>query len=836
MPKNVAVQNSFIGGLKTEFTGLNFPENACTDVDNCVFTLIGDVLRREGINYEDNNVLQNINVAGKAISYYRWKNAGGDGETEIFVLQIGSNLYFFQSSASTISNPMSSTLMTNLGVTQTISLSGFRPAGSANDTSLIECQYSDGNGYLFVYHPYCDPFYVTLSAGVLNGSKITVQIRDFNGVPDGLGVNARPNVLSSEHNYNLQNQGWGTSTNYWTATTTIQPPLVNIGVAGNFATYQLTTGAWTIVATVTNPTHIIVGQTIAINGNIIPPAPYSYYQANGLFYGIVSSYPGTGNVIGITITSLGNFNYSYTSQFGPGLPQTPANIFPGYNNNFTIYPVTAFANQITTWASAFNNYPSNSDIWWLYKDSSGAYSPSTTIGDVSQPISPAPKGHFIVNAFDQEFTQISGVTGITPVTTTVRPQSGTWFQGRVFYTGVNASQSPTGDQAFYTWTENIYFSQIITSTSNPQFGLCYQTNDPTDENFFDILPTDGGVITIQGSGNIYKLFPIQNGLLVFASNGIWFITGSQGIGFSATDYTITKIDNVRSISSYSFISVRNLPVFWNEEGIYMVEPSQSGTQGFAVNAITVGTILSFYNNIPLASKIYARGDYDPINYVVQWVYRSTGESSISNRYQFDSALSLNIVNKAFYPYTVSSNSNSFISGLSYVSYPSGAVPSGTQPEPMFKYITTQGTNITFSEENDDVNWKDWFSYDSVGVDYTSFFETGFSLAGKAVAKWQPIIVEMFSRGANQYTIQGVFDYANSGNTGRYSSVQVVANPNVITYASGIAGPDLTDYAMYYRRHKIRGYGVSLQILVSSVSGQPFDIMGWGILQDINVGI
>ena len=107
MPQTLAIQNNFLGGLKTEFTGLNFPENACVNVDNCVFTLLGDMLRRNGINFEANYFLNNINTTNVAISEYRWKNAGGDGETEILVLQVGGTLYFFTSSSSTLTNPLS---------------------------------------------------------------------------------------------------------------------------------------------------------------------------------------------------------------------------------------------------------------------------------------------------------------------------------------------------------------------------------------------------------------------------------------------------------------------------------------------------------------------------------------------------------------------------------------------------------------------------------------------------------------------------------------------------------------------------------------------------------
>src|SRR5712671_501170 len=108
-----AVENHFIAGLKTEYTGLNFPENAATDTSNCVYTLIGDVNRRGGINYETNFVLNNINSNNVARSSFRWLNAGGDGTSQILVQQIGNTLYFYKSSNATLNNPLSTTRLSS---------------------------------------------------------------------------------------------------------------------------------------------------------------------------------------------------------------------------------------------------------------------------------------------------------------------------------------------------------------------------------------------------------------------------------------------------------------------------------------------------------------------------------------------------------------------------------------------------------------------------------------------------------------------------------------------------------------------------------------------------
>lgn len=776
----VSVENNFTKGLITEFTGLNFPENAATDTNNCLYSLVGDVTRRLGFNYEDNFALNVINRTGAGINTYKWNNVGGDGLTQLIVQQTGGTLYFYSSSAATITHPLSTQKLVS-----TVTLSTFVATGNVLDTS-IECQFADGNGYLFVYHPQCDTFYCSYTAGVITAKSISLQIRDFTGIFETSPANTRPTTLNNEHLYNLSNQGWTNNAATWSATSTsaIIPHsgIVSFGVSSGMA--------------------VGIGDVVTI---YIPvdTTPGGVFVAAGttIMTGVVSSY------IGTTLTINVNF------------------VYPPWNTGSTaaswvLFPTNIHGN-LNAWFATTGNYPSNADVWWYFKDSNGTFNPAATLTSTTLASGNAPQGSFLLNPFRQTRSAVSGITGLTDVTTTARPKTGCWFQGRVWYTGVDASFAATGDAIYTTWTENLYFSQIVQTQAD--FGTCYQTNDPTSENLFDLLPTDGGIINIQGSGSIYKLFPIQNGMLVFAANGIWFITGSQGIGFSANDYTITKISSVQSISSTSFVDVQGLPYFWNEEGIYSVQPGQNG--GLMVEPLTVGTILTFYNNIPKQSKKYVRGAYHPIDYILQWIYKSENEVSVTDRYSFDSVLSFNTYNKAFYPYSLPASGYPLVNGINYVSGPGGS----TSPDPIFKYLTSDlqaGVyNFTFSEENDDVNYVDFISSDGVGSNYTSYFVTGFKLHGQGQRRFQMPYLYMYSRNdaPNQYKIQSIWDYGSTRNSGRWSTAQLILNNN-------------SNFGVIFRRHRLRGQGLVLQIKITSVDGQPFDIVGWSAFETQNTGI
>lgn len=696
----VAVENSFINGVVTEATGLNFPEKAVTESYDCIFDIDGSAYRRTGFDLETNFTTKTIDRSQKAMKTYLWQNVAGDGNATVAVVQVGNKLYFYEANGTGI--------FSTGAQTTTVTLT---PVSGAPTTDTVEAQFCDGNGYLIVTHPYIDPIRISYdtAAHIATATSITVSIRDFEGaVADPYAVDFRPTTtlaaMDKSHYYNLLNQGW--------------------------------------------------------------------------------------------------------------------------NNT-----------NLTAWDTAQTTMPSNSDVMWNFKDTSNNFSAATA--DINRVITgntPAPNGHYVLTLSNQDRNTASGLTGVTSSGTSFqRPSVCAFFAGRVFYAGINYSG----------YNSKLYFTQIIENTS--QYGACYQYNDPTSEEAFDELPSDGGVLSIPEAGTIYKLFTVPGGLCIFAANGVWFLTGSTGLGFTATDYALLKVADIPTLSDTSFVNIMGFPAWWNSEGIYILQAGQTQP---SVKSLTYDTFKSFYDAIPVTSKRYARGFFDKTDGQVRWLYRSTPTNDITQTYEYDRVLNYNFRTNAFYPWTIS-NSNVKVHGLlssELITRPvimnnvidSGSnnvvdssgnqvvsfAASGNIDQQFDKYLVSYPSGgsyaFTFADRQAE-RYSDWNSYEAVPLYYNSYFITGYKLAGQAIRKFQSNWVDVYSRldDVVKYRFQALWDYANTGSgTGRWSSNQLIEH-NDLSYSNA------------RKRLKVRGHGKAMQFRVSSVDAEPFDIIGWSSAQTIN---
>lgn len=686
-----SVENNFVNGLISEATGLNFPENAVVDTDNCVYDQTGRVSRRLGIDIEEGYTIQVTADANYVYNEYLWENVGDEGQVTLHLQQIGPFLSFYRVSTDALSQGYVSTiLLTNL------------TTASLDAVSSRICQFTSGFGHLFIAHPVIDPTYIKFnpSDNSMVIGAITVKTRDFEG--SGEVFTQRTGTLSSAHLYDLQNQGWSSDR--------------------------------------------------ILNFNVL---------------------------VGV--------------------------------------------------------YPSDSDVWWLYKNAAEEFTPGTLAYTVDRGNSPAPRGSYILD----EFYQDRGAAAVPPQALAPRTSGGyrpaaiEFFAGRIFYAGIGHND----------FGHKVYFTQIIQEVN--QFGRCYQVNDPTSEIAADLLPTDGGVISIPDAGTIHKLWSIDGSLLIFASNGIWQIGGSTGIGFAANDYTVKKISHIQTLSPNSFVDMLGMPVWWASDNIYAMSVGTTGA--IQAQSLSDKKISSFFEEIPAEARKYAKGAFNVEDRTIQWVYRMTTPNTTRLRYTYTHILNFDTQTGAFYPWSISSgNSGVELRGITCVQGNRGVtvqealtdnlgnavtdqfgLPVTTDVNDtqavrsLFKYVVTyfNATYVTFAEARD-ANLVDWASVSA--TDYESFLESGYRLRGEAQRKFQSNYLTFYTENETPsvFYVNGLWDFATSASTGRWSSTQKV------TMNGG-------SYKYNKKRVKIRGHGVALQYRIASETGQPFDLIGWSAFDTVN---
>lgn len=490
---------------------------------------------------------------------------------------------------------------------------------------------------------------------------------------------------------------------------------------------------------------------------------------------------------------------------------------------------------LTAWDTARADMPSNCDVAWYYKnDSTDAYDfarvDSFTIGN-----SRAPNGHFIYDLYNTN--RSSNVSGATDASIPLdRLSTCAFFAGRVWYGGLKVQN----------YNSKIYFSKILESKAD--FGLCYQTEDPAAELLSDLLPSDGGFIDLLEAGNVLKMIPILNTLFVFCTNGVWAISGSQGAGFAANDYSVNKISDISNSTHTSFVVAEDTVYWWSQTGIYTIRKDQQ-TNALAVVSLTDNSILSFFYQIPLEARELARGIYDSLNKRIQWIYKSTTSQSFTDKYRFDRVLNMSTLTGAFYPWSLGTsikvlgivsvtgaggaevqNSVTSASGANVVQSGGGAnnvvvfQSLNSAIDTVTKFFVSDAAvseGVTFAEE-----WSD--SYMDWGVeDYESYFVTGYRLRGEAMRKYQNNYLRLYTDNTlpSKFRFRGIWDFAIDGTRGRFTEIAGLDQSIIIS--------DDTSYAVKSKRIKVRGHGLCLQFMVTSQTGQPFDLIGWSSFDSVN---
>lgn len=908
------IQNSFIKGLITENTAINFPQDACTEAVNVVFDETGRITRRGGIDVEQDYVaLSNSGMTlGSCFTEYIWDQVAGLGTVTFFVQQEGTNLKFFDiSTTSTV---------TGAGLIATISLSSYLASGSVYSPANFACQYAKGNGELIVVNSACDPIYITYSVATnsVTATRISIKYRDFLGIaytsatytdiyrPVFSDINAMKTDASSGNNgarhfYNLLNQGWWQGTvssgspsstsamGQWDTARTDMPSnsdrvesfrssftdsfddarvdsynqgntlaakghfILNLGNADRQA--ALTAEGYSLSFSATSNTLISGGTGTIIHGtsgtgftstNVSANPLYNENQAWDTDVTTPTFFIGTDSSPSAGVKTLGCF---LGKDYG-GSPKTigKATIRPRVNGGSSILGYASDNGTIRTATISYElrghssapsagtegtllgtasktvtaaNYTSQTEFTITSSDTTTTFryvwihavASATYIGTAATQQTYIQYG--TIELYDSVVT--SGSANLPAADVTVeRPSCVEWFASRAWYAGV----ASTG------LSNNLYFSQIIEKPE--QYGRCYQLNDPTSEALRDILPTDGGIIKIPEIGKIVRLYSYQTALLVFATNGVWIVRGEGGV-FTPTNFNVRKISSLGTQSPQSFVDIRGIPIWWGEDGILQIDYNPQ-FDSFSVNNLTDETIRRFYLAIPPGFRAQAKGAYDVRESVIYWLYNDTisdGEDSESASFTYTKALCLNTLSGAFFPLEFFEAPNIRIHGIVY------SVDSIGSTDPLIKFTTSwrisdSATRLHYCDLKSDV-FTDYTNYAVITGDqddtgnYDSSFKTAYATDGELLRFVQPNYVSVFLEQEDNAScyMRGIFDFTNSGNSGKWGSAQQVYNNTV------------TNRDVNHKRLKVRGKGKSIQFQFLSDTDKPFTIIGWSAFETAN---
>jgi hypothetical protein len=492
-----------------------------------------------------------------------------------------------------------------------------------------------------------------------------------------------------------------------------------------------------------------------------------------------------------------------------------------------------------------STYPSNAEIWYVAKNTDDDFAPAR-LNKTDFGTSAAPKGRYIIDAFNRSTDRISvsGISGLANDIETSRPSCIEFFQQRVWYAGLDGSSVTLTDTS-PSMQGFVFYSRIIRTPQD--FGQCHPDTDPTSEIDNEPSTVDGGYINIPDSGQIYKLIPLQDMLIILAQNGVWGITGGNS-GFSGLEQQVQKLSDFGCVSGSAAVKTETSVLYWSDSGIYMIGSSDGG---LAVENISKKTVHRLFSNIPKANKEYATGHYDPINKRVSWLYSSDiAYDGVNYKFRYDTELLLDATLGAFYKNTISTlttNSSPYLAGQLLTP---DLINVGTLGSSATKYLTiwyesgSSIPNVAFSHywNREFVDWK---GYNGVGRFFESYLLTGHELVGTLLSTKQAPWILVYSKrtennvvavtgGGVEYdypsalVMQSRWDFSDSATSGKWGAEQQAYRLNRPLILP-VAGQPL-DYGheVIITKNRLTGRGKALSMLLKSENGKDAHVLGWAV--------
>ena len=258
MPQKLSqtIRNTFNKGLLTEFSELNFPNEASVDELNCTLLKAGNRTKRKGIKLEDNDTPQSGPFgAGKLYHTFTWSNVGKDANVEFIGVQAGNIIRFFEKGSVPLTDGEVPVSFTDSTV-YTLTLATYQiPGGLGAGQTKVDV--ASVNGDLIIVSNQIDAIRLTrdLVTGEFTDTLINFRVRDYEWQGDRADYDtqtANVILISLDRQYDTQNSGWSDGPNdigakaletYKTSKTGF-PPLTHPWFSGKNSSGDFSVGTW----------------------------------------------------------------------------------------------------------------------------------------------------------------------------------------------------------------------------------------------------------------------------------------------------------------------------------------------------------------------------------------------------------------------------------------------------------------------------------------------------------------------------------------------------------------------------------------------------------------
>lgn len=781
---------NFAQGFNSDANPLEFPENFTLEEQNFFLNLNGSRRRRGGLALESGGALVSIpTTSGYVSRCHKWSNVAGLSEKNFHVVQLGSTLYFFEDGYDPASQEYQSF---------SIDLAA-RKVSTATDaecaTNPVDIAY--GRGHMFVVGKYIEPFWASYDpdANSFTVSTINITERDFEGIDDGIAITAQPVSPSTSHTYNLQNRGWTTA--QLTSFRAAQPNEPSKAMINWLGLRRATTASvaeqdWTKEFSSAKLVAELFQDSSAPTGHFLRD-PFNTSTVTGSdatnLYTIT-----TWSVSG---TTAGPQTVTVTVDRTHGLSIGSAVTISGQNGLFDL----GFGGGTVYFPFPFNGVqtvvtvPTTTSFTFTYdfpEDFSSWYSQYETYGTVSTSVVSNPSG--LVSPY--------------------RPTTVGFFAGRIWYAGTPYSRV----------SNKLFFSQVI--EADAQYGKCYQVADPTQEEFSDLVDSDGGVLVIPEIAQVVKVLPIGSSLLVFATNGVWQVGPGGGGYFTATGYSVRKIFEIGVTTAASIVVAEGIPHWWSNSGIYRL--SQDTNSGYlSPESLTQKRLDYFYSEITQAKKENVQGTYDDINKRIVWLYDDTAAHAA---YSYDAALVYDMRLDAFTTLKFGYSADAYVASLF-------ALKDTANAETKLKFlgITDTNTTLTVGDFNNRTDYTDLGN-----TEVPAYLVTGHEVLGDAsrfrfanyvhvyMGKTETGFTEEGVTGASSILMQSRWDWTDATVSGKWGAEQQVYRHTRQYVPANLLDTYDDGYPVLVTKNKILGRGRSLALKFTVGDGKDAHIYGWQV--------